>query len=400
MRSIRSFLSAAVNANCFFTSEMSDCWPLDQRFSGTPLHYAAARGFDEGIVLLISYGGDINALDYHNRSPLIIAAEGGQDNVAIKLLDAGADTHLFDSMSRTALMWAVKNGNRDLIEFLGKAKLALKATDDYGFTVLHFAAGLSTTATKMFHHFVAQGVDPLYRLHPGAPNAVSHAFDIASGNPSLMAFILNSGLLAGTEADDPIQLLSCAVKENHPRLLRKLLQIMCRYGMLQIQINRMTHRDHSPLCVAAMAGNISCLKELINAGADIDAGGCYQGSALMAAAAHGRLESIKHLVRAGASIEHVDDQGIRRHALDVAWRYRHAISWLLVGRFRDQIRLTAQSHWQDDQNAADIVKPWSGPCKAEWRLTGDKRRRRDESRLDYLCLTEQFKYDARGLIMV
>lgn len=63
----------------------------------TPLHFAADRGFPEGVQHLISIGADVNLLDNSNQTPLMYAVICDHKDVVSMLLEFGADITIKDS---------------------------------------------------------------------------------------------------------------------------------------------------------------------------------------------------------------------------------------------------------------------------------------------------------------
>ena len=65
----------------------------------------------------------------------------------------------------------------------------------------------------------------------------------------------------------------------------------------------------TPLYVAAKKGYIACVKELIQAGADLNAGTWKGDTPLMVAAQKGHIDCVEELIRAGADTSAVDGNG-------------------------------------------------------------------------------------------
>ena len=68
----------------------------------TALHYAADKGDEDLVDLLIAHKADPNAADRRRQTPLHIAAEGGEEDIVKKLVAAGANVLLEDNLKRTA----------------------------------------------------------------------------------------------------------------------------------------------------------------------------------------------------------------------------------------------------------------------------------------------------------
>jgi len=68
----------------------------------TALHFAADKGDEDMVDLLIAYKANPDITDSRKQSPLHIAAEGGEEEIVKKLVAAGADVLLEDNLKRTA----------------------------------------------------------------------------------------------------------------------------------------------------------------------------------------------------------------------------------------------------------------------------------------------------------
>jgi hypothetical protein len=73
----------------------------------TPLHYAAERGFNEIVKMLIEHGADINVqTSVTHRTPLHYAVRGNRVEVTRLLLEGGADKSIVDNNKRAAFYYA------------------------------------------------------------------------------------------------------------------------------------------------------------------------------------------------------------------------------------------------------------------------------------------------------
>ena len=73
-------------------------------------------------------------------------------------------------------------------------------------------------------------------------------------------------------------------------------------------VNESTHAE-TPLMIASLHGNVECVRELIAAGANIEARTWSGSNALMLASCNGHLECARELLEAGATTEHCNDRG-------------------------------------------------------------------------------------------
>ncbi|TVY68789.1 Vegetative incompatibility protein HET-E-1 [Lachnellula suecica] len=111
------------------------------RFNRTPLSWAAGRGKEELVELLLKKGAATEARDNYGQTPLSRAAEIGHFWVMKLLLEKGADPSAKDRFGRTPLSWASENGHEKAAKILLPNGADLEAEKGYGWTPLSRAAG-------------------------------------------------------------------------------------------------------------------------------------------------------------------------------------------------------------------------------------------------------------------
>ena len=95
------------------------------------------------------------------------------------------------------------------------------------------------------------------------------------------------------------------------------------------RINARDRNGQTPLMRAASLGRIEAIRQLLNAGADIEARGNNGFTALMLAAGLGRIEAIRQLLNAGADIEARDNNDSTALMLTAGFGQLEAIRVLL-----------------------------------------------------------------------
>ncbi|KAJ3344647.1 POC1 centriolar protein A [Entophlyctis luteolus] len=111
------------------------------------LHSACLNGNLEISSLFIASGADLNeksdecSSHLSCKTPLMLAALNGHLRVVKILLDAGADPNVSDNLGKTALSIATRNGDVAIVTALIlNGAVNLLAVDDYGWSMLHYAA--------------------------------------------------------------------------------------------------------------------------------------------------------------------------------------------------------------------------------------------------------------------
>ncbi|MBS1187265.1 MAG: hypothetical protein H6R04_1283 [Burkholderiaceae bacterium] len=92
----------------------------------TALHYAAAKGNNDIVQLLLDHEADIDATSPAGITPLMMAAQSGHIYTVKLLHDLGADATIEDDHGRTAVTFAARSGHDDIVVGL-KHRLARPA---------------------------------------------------------------------------------------------------------------------------------------------------------------------------------------------------------------------------------------------------------------------------------
>lgn len=107
----------------------------------TALIWAAIKGYEKLIEILLTYKANVNAKDNYGINALIWAAIKCNKNIAKMLIDAKADVDTKDNISHmTALMWAAKDGHKEIVERLIDAGANINTKNIYAKTALDYAS--------------------------------------------------------------------------------------------------------------------------------------------------------------------------------------------------------------------------------------------------------------------
>lgn len=107
----------------------------------TPLSYAAQRGSDDTVPILLEKGAEPNTGDNAGRLPLSYAAQRSRKDIARHLIVKGAKLESKDKRRGwTPLSWAAISGQGDVVDFFLPEGAALNSEDNRGRTVVSHAA--------------------------------------------------------------------------------------------------------------------------------------------------------------------------------------------------------------------------------------------------------------------
>ena len=101
--------------------------------------FAAARGLEDFVELLIRHDAQIDAVDKFGNSPIYYAAIGDHVGVVEILLDGGANVNLQNRRGMTPLMMAASDGHLATVQALIDAKADPSLTDYTGRTAWDWA---------------------------------------------------------------------------------------------------------------------------------------------------------------------------------------------------------------------------------------------------------------------
>jgi ankyrin repeat protein len=118
---------------------------LKERYAGakTVLHWAAFRGHEEVVALLIGMGAQANSRDAFSKTPLMLACEKGHIGVVRMLPQHTGKEGLKekDANGRTVLHWVVEKGYHEAVKILLLAGADPTITDNEGRTPRALAEG-------------------------------------------------------------------------------------------------------------------------------------------------------------------------------------------------------------------------------------------------------------------
>jgi ankyrin repeat protein len=128
---------AALVASAAILTPLSPAWGGDD---DSNLHYYAQEGDKAGVAKELRSGVDVNVKDEHGATALMYAATKGRDEILQLLLDKGADPNIPDRQADTPLIQAALAGHENAVRILIAGGADVAVTDQIRFTALHAAA--------------------------------------------------------------------------------------------------------------------------------------------------------------------------------------------------------------------------------------------------------------------
>lgn len=153
----------------------------------TQLMDAALNNDGDGVILLVSRGADVNAVDdMLGQTALHLCAIGDNVQAATALIQKGANVDARDSRGKTPLHEAAAAGAVEVIKLPLSSEAEIQNQDGVGKTPLHRAAQASQAeAAKML---LAAGADPAIKDQRGK---IASDYARLSGNSGTVAAFTN-----------------------------------------------------------------------------------------------------------------------------------------------------------------------------------------------------------------
>lgn len=199
----------------------------------------------------------LNKKDNEEWTALTWAALKGHEPIVQLLLENGADIEVRSSAGNTALILAAQRGNSAIVELLLQKGADIEAKNNVGGTALFWVALQGDVA--LVHLLLEKGADIEARDILGIPVLIKVAM---SGNEALVRLLLEKG--ADIEVKDKYgnSALLCAISQGHEALVQLLLE-----NGADTEVRDST--GHTALIWAVRRGNSAIVELLLQKGADI-----------------------------------------------------------------------------------------------------------------------------------
>lgn len=290
----------------------------------SPLAYAARGSHTKFVALLLENGANVNCITTDGDSCLIFACQNGNVRLARQLLAAGADVNI-PGYSRSALEFAVSSGILELV------KILLDAGADANAQCGDYETVLSQAAFYGQHEIMDMLLDAGADINARGGNYGTALIKaICFRKRDVVAMLLSAGADVNVEGCRYGTPLLAAVQNNDDDLVRVLLDAGAdasaqdsEYGSVLHAAVQYSERRHArtqssraPITDEDFRARAKIVKELLNAGAKVNAHGDGCSTAIWAAVRQGHRRFVKMLLDAGADVHIQDDEA--RSACSIA----------------------------------------------------------------------------------
>lgn len=255
----------------------------------------------------------INERDKYDRTALMIAVKiqlGAVDIVKL-LLKNNSHVNVKDKDGQTPLMLAAAQANENMVDLLLKNGADVGVADKNGETAIIYAIDQTySNPIKVVELLEEKGIDINAKSKDGDPLLM---LAVKRGHIDVVRFILNK---LDKEKDKVLDLLNA--RKNKHRISGEYLERQTK----EEAVNFRSKGGETPLTIAAESNwHPDMVELLIKNGADINAVGLTDMTALMVAAERGNSNTVELLLKYGADVNIEDHFG--RTALSFAEDHGH-----------------------------------------------------------------------------
>ena len=319
---IRELVQAGFNINAKGTAGVD-----------TPLIFAIQCSHAQTVDCFLKLGADPNQKSVHTGlSPLTVASHVGDADKLNLLIRHGAHVDGWGSFASDPLCLAALHGHKACVQALLDAGSTIVIGRQYGFNALNHAA--QEGHTEILQRLLDQGVSANARSSPtgGTPlfaAALNEQF-------ACMQILLDGGANINQPCRDGHTILYCCAREGQLASLQWLLahgvkkqgwksykedplciaarngHIDCVRELIRAGAPIISAREYgfSALHLAALEGHFEIVKYLLDIGVCVNAESSSSGCiALFGAAVSGQLSCMRILLQAGARVNHTDNKG-------------------------------------------------------------------------------------------
>ncbi|KAH0544335.1 hypothetical protein FGG08_001476 [Glutinoglossum americanum] len=259
---------------------------LKDEVGWAPLSWAAEKGHEATVKLLIEKGAKFDSKDRRGQTPLLWAVEKGHE--ATLLIEKGAEFDTKDRYGRTPLLRAVEKGHEATVKLLIEKGAKFDSKNGYGRTPLSWATEKGHEA--MVKLLIEKGAE-LDSKDEWGRTPLSWAVEME--NEATVKLLIEKGAEFDSKDECGRTPLSWAVEKGHEATVKLLIE-------KGAELDSKGECGRTPLSWAAEMGHEATVKLLIEKGAEFDFKDMYGRTPLSRAAANGHEATVKLLIEKGA----------------------------------------------------------------------------------------------------
>ena len=267
------------------------------------LTYAASKGKLSCVKELIAAGVDVNTgCECHGNGPLLSAAMGGHNACLRELINSGADVNIQNKKGRTCLMFVE---DEQCCKELISAGADVNITDSEGGTSLLYA--ILNGNARIVELLITSGADVNIQSKLKNEDDIVLMADALGGNVECLTQLIKSGTLAAAVEQEHIDFVTEHEVDINKEIFHEVQQmdLSCVKELIAAggDVNAACEcHGVLPLMLVAFVGHVDYAKMLIDAGADVNTLDMIEASPLMLSAARGHVDCGIELINAGADV--------------------------------------------------------------------------------------------------
>ncbi|KAJ1559955.1 hypothetical protein HK405_008770 [Cladochytrium tenue] len=236
------------------------------RSQATPIHLAAANGNLVSVARLLDAGAQCSPTDTDGCTPLHFAAANGHTNVANLLVQSGADANIQTVLGNLPVHLAAGNGHEAVTQMLvAESRMDMPNCDG----LLPLDVALKNGRFAVVNLLLEAGVDPAPLVR--ARTTAFHVAVLAASLPTLQRLLESAGPAATVAANLPDgsgrRPIHLAAERGDLEATRLLL---ARGGASASEPGEAATACYSPLYLAAVAGHLAVVRELLDHGVELN----------------------------------------------------------------------------------------------------------------------------------
>jgi ankyrin repeat domain-containing protein 50 len=222
----------------------------------TPLLWAAQKGHEAAVKLLLERGAELETKDKDGQTPLLWAAQNGDEAVVKLLLERGAELETKDKDGQTPLLWAAQNGDEAVVKLLLERGAELETKDNDVQTPLLWAAQHGDEAVVKLLLERGAELETKDRHYSQTPLV----YAAGNGHEVVVKLLLEKGAELEAKSNSGSRPLAYAVSSGHKAVVKLLLE-------KGAELEAKSNSGSRPLAYAASSGHEAVVKLLLEKGA-------------------------------------------------------------------------------------------------------------------------------------